>query len=357
MSIEHLKTGDLAPKPSEPRSEAEIMAGWKGDWDKPVVSICCIAFNHEKYIEDALNGFLNQKTNFPFEILIHDDASNDLTPRIIRDYERRYPNIVKAIYQVENQFSKGKRPNPEFNFPRAAGDFVALCEGDDFWIDTNKLNKQVRNIASFPECDMCFHETLSVDSKDRKVIRRMVGDLGAGKSIFQAEDVLQKGISFISTSSLLVRTEFLMREEIIGFLRDYGSAFFIKFLSSTSGGAVYVSDMPMSVYRVLSDASYTLKARSDSEYALCSILDINNNFDKANQLTDYKYSSLFKKLKNKGVSNLILSGRLSSRQNDRLFEGSIVYLNFFNRTLFNLRCFVRFFPSKLRRALFVLMYR
>ena len=86
--------------------EEEITKDW-GQWDvtKPLVSIRCITYNHENYISDALDGFLMQKTTFPFEIVVHDDASTDSTADIIRQYEEEYPNIVKPIYQTEDQNS------------------------------------------------------------------------------------------------------------------------------------------------------------------------------------------------------------------------------------------------------------
>src|SRR5690554_319935 len=102
---------------------------------QPLVSICCLAFNHEKYIEICLEGFLFQKTTFPFEVLIHDDASTDRTAEIIKEYERKYPHIIKSIYQTQNQYSKGVGVNRVFNFPRAQGKYIAMCEGDDYWTD------------------------------------------------------------------------------------------------------------------------------------------------------------------------------------------------------------------------------
>jgi len=104
----------------------------------PLVSICCLTYNHAPYIRDAIEGFLMQKTNFPVEILIHDDASTDGTADIIREYETRYPDIIKPIYQTENQYSKGVKISWEYQFSRARGKYIALCEGDDYW--TDKLN-------------------------------------------------------------------------------------------------------------------------------------------------------------------------------------------------------------------------
>lgn len=110
---------------------------------QPIVSICCITYNHERYIQQCLEGFLIQKTNFPFEVLIHDDASTDKTAEILREYEAKHPHIIKPIYQKENQYSKGIQISASFNWPRANGKYIAICEGDDYWIDPFKLQKQV----------------------------------------------------------------------------------------------------------------------------------------------------------------------------------------------------------------------
>ncbi len=109
------------------------------------VSIICDTYNHEKYISQCLEGFLMQKTNFNIEILIHDDASTDNTATIIREYEAKHPDIIKPIYQTENQYSKHKSGYiwRTIQFPRAKGKYVALCEGDDYWTDPLKLQKQV----------------------------------------------------------------------------------------------------------------------------------------------------------------------------------------------------------------------
>lgn len=117
------------------------------NWDegiKPVVSICTITFNHEKYIRDAIEGFLMQETTFPVEIIIHDDASTDSTANIIREYKEEYPDLFRIIIQDENQWSKGGGSiYARFVFPEARGKYIAMCEGDDYWTDTLKLQKQV----------------------------------------------------------------------------------------------------------------------------------------------------------------------------------------------------------------------
>lgn len=124
-----------------------------------IVSICCLTYNHEPYIRKCLDGFIMQKTNFPFEVLIHDDASTDRTADIIREYEAKYPDIIKPIYQTENKYSKGIGITKTYQFPRAQGKYIALCEGDDYWTDPLKLQKQVDFLEANQEYVMCGHKT------------------------------------------------------------------------------------------------------------------------------------------------------------------------------------------------------
>ena len=143
------------------QTEKEMLARW-GDYDKPLVSINCTTYNHERYIADALDGFLIQKTDFPIEILVHDDASTDRTPEIIRSYEERYSNIIKPIYQKVNQYSQGKKPSV-FNFERAQGEYIAMCEGDDYWTDEKKLQTQVSFLEANPDYVISGHDAFIVD--------------------------------------------------------------------------------------------------------------------------------------------------------------------------------------------------
>lgn len=134
-----------------------------------VVSISCITYNHAPYIRECLDGFLMQQCDFDFEILIHDDASTDGTQEIIKKYQLKYPEIIKPIFQTENQWSKGVRGiNFRFNFPRAKGKYIALCEGDDYWTDPQKLQKQVDFLEKNEDFSFCFHRT-SVLYKDKLV--------------------------------------------------------------------------------------------------------------------------------------------------------------------------------------------
>lgn len=124
------------------------------------LSICCVTFNHEKFIRQTFDGFLAQKTNFRVEILVNDDASTDGTTEIIKEYHDKHPDLFKPIYQNINQYSiyKGGM-NPRFNYPRANGAYIAVCEGDDYWTDPLKLQKQVEFLESNKNFILSFHNT------------------------------------------------------------------------------------------------------------------------------------------------------------------------------------------------------
>lgn len=229
------------------RSEEEIIANWKGDIEQPVVSICCIAYNHESYIKDALEGFLIQETDFPFEILIHDDASTDKTADIIREYEAKYPKLIKPIFQVENQYSKGKRIMATFLFPIVKGDFVALCEGDDYWISKDKLQEQLTRLSKSIS-NISFHSSKTFNPIYKKI--EWNGYYSSLGQVLSIEEVIRGGGGFIPTASIMLKKKVLV--EIIEFFQNYNGLaigdYFIQVLASKEHGALYLPDLT-SYYR------------------------------------------------------------------------------------------------------------
>lgn len=141
----------------------------KQDWSDevpPLLSIVNNTYNHENFITDTIEGFLMQKTTFKVEILVHDDASTDKTAAIIREYEKKYPDLILPIYQTTNQYSQGKSPNREFQLPRTQGKYIALCEGDDYWTDPLKLQKQIEFLEQNKSYSFswCRFKTLNEDT-------------------------------------------------------------------------------------------------------------------------------------------------------------------------------------------------
>lgn len=133
-----------------------------------MVTIRCIAYNHEPYIRECLEGFVMQRTNFKFEAIVHDDASTDGTAAIIKEYAEKYPDIIKPIFETENQYSKHDGSLRRIMDEHMHGKYVALCEGDDYWIDPLKLQKQVDFLEQHIEYTMCFHDVKIKVEKGRE---------------------------------------------------------------------------------------------------------------------------------------------------------------------------------------------
>ena len=126
------------------------------------VTVYCLAYNHEKYIGQCLDSLVNQKVSFPYQIIVHDDASTDGTRAIIEDYVKKYPEIIRPIYEKENQYSKKTGIVKNIIAPLVIGKYVAVCEGDDYWISSEKLQKQYDVMEAHPQCGLCLHRTKEV---------------------------------------------------------------------------------------------------------------------------------------------------------------------------------------------------
>lgn len=146
---------------------------------KPLVVISCITYNHGPYLRDALEGFLMQKTDFPFVAVVHEDASTDDTAVVLRDYAERYPDIILPIFEEENQYSKRNKSIERIMdaATEATGaKYIALCEGDDYWTNENKLQKQVDFLETHLNYSMCYHNAIvhyeNGDKEDRLNIKQ-----------------------------------------------------------------------------------------------------------------------------------------------------------------------------------------
>lgn len=171
------------------------------------VTVLCVTYNHRAYIGQCLESLVVQKTNFPFEVIVHDDASTDGSAEIIRDYADRYPHIIKPILQEENQWRKGKTMSKTFIYPHITGEYVSYCEGDDYWTDENKLQKQVDFLDAHPDYAVCFHPVsikweggVRADSVFPSPAYRF------HKTDLELSDLLKQ--NFIQTNSVLLRWRF-----------------------------------------------------------------------------------------------------------------------------------------------------
>lgn len=245
--------------------------------DEIMVSVYCLTYNHEKYIRKALESFVNQKTNFKYEVFVHDDASTDSTPTIVQEYADKYPDIIKPIFQKENQHSK-KVPTIAMHIrPKMSGKYMAACEGDDFWNDENKLQKQYDALEAHPECSISTHKVQCCNEdgtqNSRVIPEDFYGICGTQKIDREkfAECLWIKGTYPFHTSSYFFRTEVF--DEKVNLVRDVGILMkaFLK-------GTVYYFDEAMSTRRLFSIGGFNdlLKKSGAAGIIALSKSDINN---------------------------------------------------------------------------------
>ena len=257
-----------------------------------LVSINCITYNQENYIIDALDSFLMQKTNFKYEILIHDDASTDRTPEVIKEYMKRYPDIIKPLFQTENQYQKGVMVHL-LNIDRAKGKYIANCEGDDYWTDPLKLQKQVDYMEKHPECSLCVHAGFIVNTS-KKVVS---GSRPSKKNRnFSVEEVIEGDGGLFLTNSMFYRTKDTIDRpryyEISPKLTDYPLVIYL----SLQGNVYYMNEF-MSAYRVGDSTSWTSNNYLNIRKRIEHYSNLAEMLDCVNEMTDYKYENSITKMK------------------------------------------------------------
>lgn len=205
--------------------------------EQPLVSICCITYNHVQYIRRAIEGFLMQKTNFAFEILIHDDASSDGTSEIIKEYQQRFPELIYPIFQTENQYSKGIRTSL-LNLKRAVGHYIALCEGDDYWIDPFKLQKQFDFMTNNHDFSMVF-----TGCEIHKFIGGKRRYTYQGFTRISPDDYLEKN-PFIATASIFfVRSLIPITYSENWMLKSFAGDLVVKYCALANGDLGFIPDV------------------------------------------------------------------------------------------------------------------
>lgn len=237
------------------------------------VIIVCSVYNQEDVVKDALEGFVKQKTSFPFVALVHDDASTDSTAQIVMEYAERYPSIIKGIYDSENQYQQNKLFWYLDFLRESKAHFIAICEGDDYWIEDEKLEKQYQQLIRNPNCSFCFTNAVKIDYTSGRLLGVMLPAYSWEKRILKkgkldTVDLLR--ITFLPTATFFARKDAWLLEPILpdkAFKGDRAHQIFL----SLHGDACYI-DAVTSVYRV-NNTSSLMGNWAESSSKMVSVLD------------------------------------------------------------------------------------
>lgn len=248
------------------------------------VSVHCLCYDHERYIAEALDSFLCQKTDFEFEIIVHDDASKDRSPEIIRAYEEKYPGKIKAIYQTENQYQKGIDIFRTYMLPLSSGKYIAICDGDDCWCSEDKLQLQYDHLESHPDTILvaCNSERISTDGKALgKVVHC------SESRYLSPEELINKGVTVPQTSSFMFRKTY--------YDVTFPDWFYLTAvdnrirLSAITLGKMYYINRVMAKYRMMTEGSYSIQMRKEPEKCIKAEENAIAFLNKYNAYTAFRY--------------------------------------------------------------------
>ncbi|MDV5035117.1 glycosyltransferase [Vibrio diabolicus] len=266
--------------------------------EKVKVSIFVVCYNHENFIQKAMNGIASQDTNFDYEVLIYDDLSSDNTRNIIDnfiDFENENSRCTfKKIYADENQYSKGITMS-SLIIPMAKGEFIAFCEGDDYWFDNNKLQKQYDLLKDNLSINISFHPSLTLYGDVLKDSN--YGYLGDKVRIIDYQDIVLKGGSMMPMASIMCRKKALL--DIISkneeFFKKNLYHSILQTIMVLGRGALYIPDK-MSVYRSMHEGSWSLQQKLDKGKRKQELIAFNKRLWTLNKIYNNQYFVLFAKL-------------------------------------------------------------
>lgn len=264
-----------------------------------VVSIACLAFNHEKYIRQTIESFLSQKTQYSYEIIINDDASTDGTSEIIKEYEERYPQIVKGIFHEENQYTKKECFIVRDLYKECKGKYIAFCEGDDFWLDNNKLQIQIEYLESHPECIMTAHNAIVLDCLTGNIFSKNSYE---DEGFLDSKEIILQQNGNLPTASLVFRREATMFED---FFLESGVGDWPIQLYSITKGKIYYFDRIMSVYRYNHENSWSRNNLDKSDKQCIHAIRMIHFLKRYNEYTNLKYKQYIVGRMQEYVSNII----------------------------------------------------
>ena len=261
--------------------------------DQIMVSVICATYNHKEYIREAIEGVLNQKTQYNYELIIHDDASTDGTREIVEEYASKYPDRVVALLEEENQYSKGIDVGSLF-LPYIRGRYVADCDGDDQWIDTFKLQKQVDYMLEHPKTISCFTNALVKDYRNTTEYTRCKWKRNHYVGYTELYD---KEMNIILPTSYIIRaSDYIDDNAIIAKLGGYNHAAIQRWMVYKNERIYYMSDITI-MYRSYVPGSWNWRFQINGEFSNENELEKERE-DTFNEITHYKYDRRIQKKRN-----------------------------------------------------------
>ncbi|WP_279151668.1 glycosyltransferase [Photobacterium iliopiscarium] len=279
------------------------MENWLFD-DEIYISVICCTFNQELYIEDAINGFLSQKCDYKFEIILHDDCSTDKTIDILDKYKNEYPDIIKVIKCTKNLFSNVGINEPFRNaLNNSNGKYIAICEGDDYWIDEYKIQKQIMELEKNKNKNIVITRAISLypDHKQSSFC-----DLGNKKIILPFEFcIMGPKKDFFPTCTFFIRRDILLdMPEWFYSIAPVGD-YYIQLLAAKYDGAIYLP-CKTAIYRRNAINSWSRNKNYDKY-----IKDLNARIKILDELCDIEPIKYRKFLVNKKINMIRLKAEFS----------------------------------------------
>lgn len=298
--------------------------------DEILVSVTCLTYNHKEYIRDALESFVNQITSFKYEVIVHDDASSDGTADIIREYAEKYPDIIVPILQKENQYSKKIKIRPNYIDPLIRGKYVAYCEGDDFWTDVNKLQRQIDFLENHPEYSACTHAFKQLDMIDNTEIECHSCNY---TGTVTTQQVIEGDGNFFATNSVVALAEHVLNTTY--FKETTSAGDYALAISLALKGKIFYIDEVMSCYRYMVPNSWSARNMVDDDKRIKHITEIQATLEEADRYSEFKYHDSFKYIIDKKLFEFYI-GKLPIRKLKKKYNTYYKRQTFKKKVYFNI---------------------
>ena len=279
----------------------------KGD---PLVSIRCTVYNHEPYLRQCLDGFVMQKTTFPFEAIVHDDASTDGSVAIIREYAEKYPDIIKPIFEIENQWGKGTINKTMDVAMNPNSKYIAICEGDDFWTDPEKLQVQTDFLEAHPEYSLCVTASHYADA-DGNVMKNKVFRKDTVSRELSIGEIIKGWTA--ATNTVVYRKACLEKDVIIPFLGTCVNEDYARMVYLALQGKVYYLDRMTGAYRIGNPGSFSDDMHKRPEVYKARTIGFAEMLDRMDAYTEGKYTTLIRKVRDRALFDMYAN--LEDRKN------------------------------------------